>query len=101
MITMSFRRILTAGFAAAVLTAGALVAGAAGARPADQTPDAKKTGQAPAQDESFGEIVNVSVVNVDVFVTDEKGNRINDLKREDFEVYEDKRPVAITNFYAV
>ena len=99
MITISFRRILAAGFAAAVVFAGA--AGVAGAWRADQTPDAKKPGQTPAQDESFGEIVNVSVVNVDVFVTDKKGNRINDLKQDDFEVYEDKRPVAITNFYAV
>ncbi len=96
MITMSFRRIQAVVFTAAVLSAGA------GAPQADQTPDAAKPGQAaPAQDESFAEIVNVSVVNVDVYVTDKKGNRINDLKREDFEVFEDKRPVAITNFYAV
>ncbi len=96
MITMSFRRIQAVVFTAAVLSAGA------GAPQADQTPDAAKPGQAaPAQDESFAEIVNVSVVNVDVYVTYKKGNRINDLKREDFEVFEDKRPVAITNFYAV
>ena len=96
MITMSFRRILAVVFAAAVLTAGA-----AGAPRADQTPAAQKPGETPPRDEDFGVIVNVSVVNVDVYVTDKKGNRVNDLKREDFEVFEDKHPVAVTNFYAV
>ena len=49
----------------------------------------------------FFETIDVSVVNVDVYVTDKKGNRINGLKREDFEILEDRKPMAITNFYAV
>lgn len=49
----------------------------------------------------FFESIDVSVVNVDVYVTDKKGNRVNGLKREDFEIFEDKKPMAITNFYAV
>ncbi|HVR96568.1 MAG TPA: VWA domain-containing protein [Thermoanaerobaculia bacterium] len=57
--------------------------------------------QQAAQEELFIDTVNVSVVNVDVYVTDKKGNRINDLKQGDFEIYEDNRPMAVTNFYAV
>lgn len=56
----------------------------------------------PAQEpeESFGEAIEVSVVNLDVFVTDKKGKPVTGLKKEDFEVLEDGRPVAVTNFYA-
>jgi VWFA-related protein len=49
----------------------------------------------------FFDSIDVSVVNVDVFVTDKKGNRINGLTRDDFEIFEDKKPMAVTNFYAV
>lgn len=49
----------------------------------------------------FFETLDVNVVNVEVFVTDKKGNRVRGLKREDFELREDGRPVKITNFYAV
>ena len=47
------------------------------------------------------ETVDVNVINVEVYVTDKKGNPITGLTRDDFEVFEDKSPVAITNFYAV
>ncbi len=47
----------------------------------------------------FGETINVSVVNVDVWVTDKDGNPVHDLKASDFELYEDKRPLTITNFH--
>ena len=56
---------------------------------------------APSSGEGFFESIDVNVVNVDVYVTDKKGNRIKGLKREDFELFEDRRPVAITNFYVV
>lgn len=56
--------------------------------------------QEPAPEESFAEAIEVSVVNLDVFVTDRKGQPLGGLKREDFEVYEDGKPVEITNFYA-
>ncbi len=49
----------------------------------------------------FFESIDVNVVNVDVYVTDKKGNRVNGLTREDFEIFEDKKPMAITNFYSV
>ena len=49
----------------------------------------------------FFESVDVNLVNVDVFVTDDKGNRVTDLLPSDFEVFEDGRPVEVTNFYVV
>ncbi len=49
----------------------------------------------------FFERVEVNVVNIDVYVTDRKGNRIKGLKADDFVVTEDRRPVTVSNFYAV
>lgn len=48
-----------------------------------------------------GESVSVNVVNVDVYVTDKKGTRVTGLTRDDFEILEDGRPMAITNFFAM
>ena len=48
----------------------------------------------------FFETVDVNVVNVEVFVTDKKGSPVG-LTADDFEIVEDKRPVALTNFYEV
>jgi VWFA-related protein len=49
----------------------------------------------------ISESVEVSVTNVEVIVTDSKGNRVPGLTREDFEVRQDGIPQTITNFYAV
>lgn len=49
---------------------------------------------------SFGEKVEVTVVNVEVYVTDRDGNPIRGLAREDFTLLEDGKPVEITNFSA-
>ncbi len=55
-----------------------------------------------AQPESgFYETVEVNVINVEVFVTDKKGNPITDLTLADFALFEDGEPVEITNFYTV
>jgi VWFA-related protein len=51
-------------------------------------------------EETFREEIEVSVVNLEVFVTDKKGQPVTDLRREDFEVLEDGKPVEITNFFA-
>ena len=56
--------------------------------------------QEQAGEEVFSEAIEVSVVSLDVFVTDKKGKPLTGLTREDFEVYEDGKPVEITNFYA-
>ncbi len=49
----------------------------------------------------FFERLDVNVINVQVFVTDKKGNTIFGLTEDDFEIFEAGKPVAITNFYAV
>jgi VWFA-related protein len=49
----------------------------------------------------FFETLDVNVINVDVYVTDKDGKAVTGLKREDFEILENKKPVKITNFYAV
>jgi VWFA-related protein len=58
-------------------------------------------GAQTSSEPSFGETVEVTVVNIDVYVTDKGGNRVTGLKREDFVVLEDGKPVQITNFEAV
>lgn len=60
--------------------------------------------QAPASspaDRTFGESVEVRVVNLDVVVTDRDGQPVQGLSSEDFEVYEDGSRQEITNFYRV
>ncbi len=49
----------------------------------------------------FFDTVDVYVVNVEVVVTDKDGNPANGLTREDFEIYEDGKPVELSNFFAV
>ena len=47
---------------------------------------------------SIGETIEVSIVNVDVVVTDRNGNRVRGLTKDDFEILESRKPQAITNF---
>jgi VWFA-related protein len=47
------------------------------------------------------ETIEVRVVNVDVVVTDREGKPVTGLTGDDFEIYEGKKPQAITNFYEV
>jgi hypothetical protein len=47
-----------------------------------------------------GETIEVSLVNLDVVVTDKQGRRVHGLTANDFEVLEDGKPQAITNFSA-
>ncbi len=70
------------------------------AAPPERPAKPGQTAAKSAGDEPFGETVTVNVVNVDVYVNDKKG-RVTGLKKEDFEVLEDGRPMAITNFLAV
>ena len=70
--------------------------------PAPQNPPPPAAKQDPSR--SMGPVserVDVSVTNIDVVVTDSKGNRIPGLTAQDFEVFQDGVPQAITNFYAV
>jgi VWFA-related protein len=44
------------------------------------------------------ETVEVSIVNVDVIVTDRKGNRVHGLSQDDFEILENGKPQPVSNF---
>lgn len=57
----------------------------------------------PAPLTTAAETIEVSIVNVDVFVTDRKGNRVRGLTAADFEIRENGKPQPIPNFaeYAV
>src|ERR1043165_6595384 len=46
------------------------------------------------------ESIEVSIVNLDVIVTDKRGHRIHGLSKDDFVVLEDGKPQAIPNFAA-
>ena len=60
---------------------------------------------AVAQDEvpqrPFTETINVQLVNVEVWVTDGKGRPVSGLAADEFEVFEDGEPVAISHFSEV
>jgi VWFA-related protein len=47
------------------------------------------------------ESIEVRVTNVDVVVTDKKGNRVTGLTKDDFLILERGQPQTITNFYEV
>ena len=53
----------------------------------------------PGAPETFGETIDVRVVNVDVWVTDRDGNPVTGLAADDFEVRENGRPVELSNFF--
>src|SRR3954454_11087885 len=72
------------------------------AAPAAKPANGQKAAAAASKDPNgFIETVNVGVVNVDVYVTDKKGNPVSGLTEGDFQIFENGRPIEITNFYAV
>ncbi len=71
------------------------------AAPAQQPPPAPAQRPPEAPIPPVSESVDVTITNVDVFVTDSKGQRVTGLKPADFEVRQDGIPQKITNFYAV
>jgi hypothetical protein len=53
----------------------------------------------PAQEKKDGVVrISVTLVQVDVTVTDRKGQPVTDLKADEFEVFQNGRPQRITNF---
>ncbi len=52
------------------------------------------------QDEAYSDAIDVSVVNVEVVVSDKDGNPIVGLDRDDFELFEDGELMELSNFYA-
>ncbi len=57
--------------------------------------------QAPIPDQPFAESIDVSVANVEVFVTDRDGRAVQGLTRGDFDLFVDGRKVEIVNFSEV
>lgn len=66
-------------------------------RPQQQEPTVKKD---PEGDDGFTTRVNVDLVNVIFTVSDKRGRFIKDLKKEDFQVYDDKRPAEAVRSFA-
>lgn len=75
------------------LTLAALLPLVLGAAP---QPPAGPEGEGPG--ETFFEALEVTLVNLDVQVTDRAGRRVSGLTAADFEVREDGRAVALTHF---
>jgi VWFA-related protein len=63
---------------------------------------ARPAAAAPADgNPGFGEVIEVNVINVDVTATDDKGRAVTGLKKGDFELLEDGKTVAVSNFETV
>src|SRR5580704_14255073 len=78
-----------------VLLAGGAVAGQAPTSPQGPTPSAPQGPEVP----NFK--LQVDYVEVDAFVTDSQGRFVRDLKKEDFQVLEDRQPQTISAFTLV
>jgi VWFA-related protein len=61
---------------------------------------AQQQPQSPPQQTFFSETIEVRVVNVDVIVTKD-GHPVTGLTKDDFQILEDGKPQAITNFLEV
>lgn len=59
---------------------------------------AQKPTPPPKSNDDDVVVINTSLIQIDVTVTDNKGKIITDLKAEDFEIYENKDKQEITNF---
>lgn len=80
----------------AVALLGAATAARAQAPPPPPTPTPGPQNLSP-----ITESVSVDITNIEVVVTDSKGNRVTGLTRDDFQVRQDGVIQPITNFYAV
>lgn len=73
-----------------------LVVAAAAAAAGAETPRADEV--QPVGGLGFRDQVEVTVVNVDVFVRDRDGNAVTDLRQDDFKVFQNGVEMPITNF---
>lgn len=71
------------------------------APPARSQEPQKPPADADAPREIFVGTYDVNVVNVDVYVTDKEGKPVTGLTADDFQVEENGRVVAVTNFAAI
>lgn len=53
----------------------------------------------PGELQPLTERIDVRVIGVDVVVTDKKGNAVNGLTRDDFQIFENGIEKPISNFY--
>lgn len=94
-----------AGIVALMFAAGVAAQEPTPAAPAAPTPTPSVAPVPPAEPAApqaeFADIIHVKVVNVIAYVRDKDGNPVTGLTKDDFELLEDKAPVAITNFYEV
>src|SRR5437899_800087 len=74
--------------------AAALLCAAAAAA---QQPQQQPSSELP----KLTETIDIRVINVDVVVTDKKGNSVTGLTKDDFQLYENGVPKNISNFYEV
>ena len=82
-----------------IRAAGLLVLLAGAALTAGQAPASQpQGGQPPAGTPGPTFKVQVDYVEVDVLVTDARGNYVRDLTRDDFQIFEDGKPQPVTNF---
>jgi Ca-activated chloride channel family protein len=91
-------RTLIAAFA---LVTAALFAGTDGSLRA-QSPQGQPQGQSqtPENPQSFRFRTGVELINVNATVTDQNGRFVSGLRQDDFRVYQDDQPQAITHFSA-
>lgn len=75
--------------------AALLVASGAAAQPPADAPE-----EQPAVSPEFGEVLEVRVVNVEVFVTNRAGEPVTGLGKDDFVLRVDGEPMPISNFHA-
>jgi len=89
-------------FATVVFAFGAAAPGAQPGQPANTQQQQRQPTPTPQQEpqQDDGQIVRTRIteVRVPVTVTDKKGNPVTGLKREDFQVFEDKQQQAILGF---
>ncbi len=53
------------------------------------------------QENKLVESIEVRITNIDVVVTDKQGNPVSGLTKDDFQLFENRKPQPITNFYEV
>lgn len=84
--------LVAAGFAAAIANAQ---------QPAPVAAQPASAAQQPTPLPKLVESIDVRVINVDVVVTDKKGNPVVGLTKDDFDLYENGKLKPLSNFYEV
>jgi VWFA-related protein len=99
MQTPFFRKLIATLLVLALLVpVGAMSARAQDQKKGKNAPAPQQAPEQPAQAPGFAISVTVPVVSVDVVVTDNNGNYLTDLKKENFRITEDGTVQTITNF---